>query len=288
MNILSKLNTFYKVSLGVFALLWIVRTLFPSVLHHNDVEPEPPMPPISVIPEEVQESTRPSAEEISRTFGPANSLHQVSGVAKVADAQPLIRTMPRHGAWHPIKGVVSYDASFNDVQDVQIVAAQQWGVTPPRNRDEAESRKSELVYVGISPYYHLDPVMKSSIPYLVPRAALLLDRIGHNFYDSCYVKGIPLHKIIVSSLLRSEEDVERLAVENGNVSKQSCHRYGTTMDVCYTRFHPVSNPDGPSRRTVRDDTLKWVLSEVLRDLRQEGACYVKHEVKQSCFHITVR
>jgi hypothetical protein len=41
-------------------------------------------------------------------------------------------------------------------------------------------------------------------------------------------------------------------------------------------------------RVVRDDTLKWVLSEVLRDLRQAGACHVKHERKQGCFHITVK
>lgn len=292
MNILRKLNTFYKVSLGVFALLWLIRTVFPSVLHHNEPEEEAeaPMPPVTVIPEEVQEAMRPSQEELQRHFSPADSMRVVADGAESADPLPAVQTgtMPRDQHWHPIRGVVSYDASFCDLQDVQIQAAQKWGVRPPRNRAEAEQRKSELVYVGSSPYYHLDPVMTSSIPYLVPRAAMLLNRIGRNFYDSCYVKGVPLHKVIVSSVLRSEEDVEKLAEGNGNVSRQSCHRYGTTVDVCYTRFHPVSHPDGPVRRVVRDDTLKWVLSEVLRDLREEGACYVKHEVKQSCFHITVR
>lgn len=38
---------------------------------------------------------------------------------------------------------------------------------------------------------------------------------------------------------------------------------------------------------VRNDTLKWVLSEVLRDFREQGRCYVKYEVKQGCFHMTV-
>ena len=42
------------------------------------------------------------------------------------------------------------------------------------------------------------------------------------------------------------------------------------------------------RRRVRNDTLKWILSEVLHDLRQQGKCYVKYEVKQGCFHITAR
>jgi hypothetical protein len=39
---------------------------------------------------------------------------------------------------------------------------------------------------------------------------------------------------------------------------------------------------------VSPDTLKLVLSEVLRDLRESEACYVKYELKQGCFHITAR
>jgi len=31
-----------------------------------------------------------------------------------------------------------------------------------------------------------------------------------------------------------------------------------------------------------------VLSEVLNDMRQNKRCYVKYEVKQGCYHITVR
>ena len=46
--------------------------------------------------------------------------------------------------------------------------------------------------------------------------------------------------------------------------------------------------DAEPRRQVRNDSLKWVLSEVLRDKREAGRCYIKHEVKQGCFHITVR
>ena len=130
--------------------------------------------------------------------------------------------------------------------------------------------------------------MTHSIPYLVPRAHDLLSDIGRNFLDSLYVKGIPLHRIIVSSILRTEDDVQRLRKRNGNASEQSCHRYGTTFDIAYNRYSTVSHPDGPECRAVRNDTLKWVLSQVLRDLRADSACYVKHERKQGCFHITVR
>ncbi len=190
--------------------------------------------------------------------------------------------------YNRIMGVYSYEKCFPDLQEVQIVAARQWGVPPIRNRQEAETRKDELVYVGMNPYYDMDSRMTQSIPYLVPRASLLLRHIGRTFMDSLDMKGIPLHRIIVSSVLRTEEDVVRLRKHNLNANEQSCHRYGTTFDIAYNRYKPVQNPAGPERRTVSDDTLKWVLSEVLRDCREQGRCYVKHERKQGCFHITVR
>ena len=179
-----------------------------------------------------------------------------------------------------IRGVTSYKAEFPDSQSVQIVAAQKWGVRPVKNREDAESRKKELVYVGESPYWHVDR-LSSSIPYLVPRAALMLQDIGEAFYDSLYAKGLPFHQLIVTSVLRSMEDVAKLQSHNPNATEQSCHLYGTTIDICYNRYQPLT-------REVRNDTLKWVLSEVLRDKRNEGRCYIKYEVKQGCFHMTVR
>ena len=188
---------------------------------------------------------------------------------------------------HKIRSVANYAVAFPDTNGLQLTAANRWGVTPVANREDAESRKRELVYVGANPYYHVDPLY-SSIPYLVPRAAVLLQDIGQAFFDSLYVKGVPLHKIIVTSVLRSQEDVAKLRRRNGNATEKSCHLYGTTFDICYNRYKTVENPDGPHRRKVRNDTLKWVLSEVLRDMREQDRCYIKYEVKQGCFHMTVR
>ena len=181
---------------------------------------------------------------------------------------------------HRILSVPNYKTAFPDSQSVQIVAAERWGVKPVKDREDAENRKKELVYVGESPYYHIDR-LSSSIPYLVPRAAVLLQDIGQAFYDSLYVKGIPFNQLIVTSVLRSMDDVAKLQRHNQNATDRSCHLFGTTFDICYNRYHPVT-------QYVRDDTLKWVLSEVLRDKRQEGRCYIKYEVKQGCFHMTVR
>ncbi|MBR4920854.1 MAG: hypothetical protein IKZ62_06020 [Prevotella sp.] len=205
-----------------------------------------------------------------------NELLTINSEELIANSQQPIF----NGKKHRIRGVRNYKESFPDSQAVQIVTAEEWGVTPVRNREDAEARKKELVYVGANPYYHIDPLY-SSIPYLVPRAAILLQDIGQAFYDSLYVKGVPMNQIIVTSVLRTEEDVERLRRRNGNATERSCHLFGTTFDICYNRYHPVE-------QEVRNDTLKWVLCEVLRDMREQDRCYIKYEVKQGCFHMTVR
>ena len=165
---------------------------------------------------------------------------------------------------HRILSVPGFDETFPDSNAVQLESANKNGVNVVADRHD------------------------SSIPYLVPRAAVLLQDIGRNFLDSLQVKKIPLHKIMVNSVLRTQEDVRKLQMHNRNATTKSCHLYGTTFDISYTRFKTVSNPDSEPRRAVQNDTLKYVLSEVLRDLRLSGRCYVKYEVHQSCYHITVR
>ena len=203
----------------------------------------------------------------------------------IADETPVAETILQRP--HRIMSVPSYKTVFPDTNSVQLAAAQRWGVKPVKNREDAEARKSELVYIGSSPYYHVDP-LHQSIPYLVPRAAVLLQDIGQAFFDSLYIKGVPLHRFIVTSVLRTQDDVARLRRFNGNATENSCHLYGTTFDICYNRYETVEDPAGPRRRRVRDDSLKFVLSEVLRDMREQGRCFIKYEVKQGCFHMTVR
>ena len=207
--------------------------------------------------------------------------------ATVANDTKASVVVPRSTRPHRIRSVGSYLEAFPDTNAVQLVAAQLWGVQPVANRADAEARKKELVYVASSPYYHVDP-LRQSIPYLVPRAAVLLQDIGQAFFDSLYIKGVPLHRLIVTSVLRTQEDVALLRRFNGNATANSCHLDGTTFDICYNRYETVEPPEGPRRRAVGSDTLKYVLSEVLRDMRQQGRCFIKYEVKQGCFHMTVR
>ena len=185
-----------------------------------------------------------------------------------------------------IYSVPGFEVSFPDQNDVQLIAAARWGVKPVADSTEASKNKKQLVYISANPYFYVDRLRDSS-PYLVPRAAVLLQDIGRNFFDSLEVKHIPLHKIIVTSVLRTKADVERLQKKNPNAKANSCHLYGTTFDVCYNRYKTVEAP-GEHRWEVRNDTLKWVLAEVMRDMREQNRCYIKYEVNQGCWHITVR
>ena len=188
---------------------------------------------------------------------------------------------------HNIRGVVSYKRSFGDLNEVQLKAAKKWGISPIASREDALEIGDKLKEIVSCEYYAVDS-LTHSIPFLVPKAAALVDTIGKNFIDSLGCKGLNPNKIIVTSVLRTKEDVKKLRRTNGNASKNSCHFYGTTFDVSWKRFVKVEDPDGRPMQDVSADTLKLVLSEVLRDLRKDERCYVKYELRQGCFHITVR
>ena len=272
-----------KLFLGSSALLlgtlFIVRISFPEVTGRDALYP---------IENEEEQSFLADSVTMDSVVG-----EQVP----MLSPQPISQALPQRDnpvdttvafKYHPVKGVYSYQKCFPDLQDVHIVAARQWGVSPIADRKEAEQRKDELVYVGASPYYDIDSRMNRSIPYLVPRASVLLQRIGRSFMDSLCVKGLPMHKVIVSSVLRTNQDIKKLRKSNVNATEQSCHRFGTTFDIAYGRYNLVTPSYDPNRKPERDETLKRVLSEVLRDFREQGHCYVKYERKQGCFHITVR
>ncbi len=263
----------FLVTVGVLAL---VRCMFPQVAATNS---------------RVADANPPSCDSNSPSYGSNPSVGDSNppvSAPKPTEFSGASRFYKADGSLckNRIYSVPSFKNTFPDNNDVQLEAARRHGVSPVKDRVEAEHRKKELVYVGSNPYFHVDK-LNNSIPYLVPRAAVLLQDIGRTFFDSLQMKGIPLHKIIVTSVLRTKDDVQRLRSRNGNATENSCHLYGTTFDICYNRYKTVEDPEGPERRKVRNDTLKWVLSEVLRDFREQKRCHIKYEVKQGCFHMTV-
>lgn len=189
---------------------------------------------------------------------------------------------------HPVRIYdVKYAREFNDMNDVQLNVAQAIGVPPVKDREEAEKMKDKLVLLEDCDLYEIRE-LTHSIPYLVPSAKELLDLIGRNFQDSLAAHGLNPNKLVITSVLRTEADVTALRKRNTNASENSTHRYGTTFDLSYWRYVKVEDLRGRPYEDVPPEYLRAVLGQALRDIHNQGLCYVKYERKQNCFHVTVR
>ena len=190
---------------------------------------------------------------------------------------------------HPVRiWDVKFAKEFNDMNDVQLEVAQAIGVPPVKNREAAEGLKARLVKLEATDTYVIDS-LTHSIPYLIPSAKELLDDIGRIFQDSLSAKGLNPYKLVVTSVLRTEEDVAALSKRNVNASGNSTHRYGTSFDLSYWRYVKIPDLHGRPYEDVPPEYLRVTLSQVLKDIHDQGdRCFVKYEKKQNCFHVTVR
>lgn len=169
---------------------------------------------------------------------------------------------------------------FNDSNKYQYAAGERIGISPIRNLAGAYYTSRPLVRIAACQWYDMD-TLTHSMPYLVPEAARLLETIGRNFTDSLKSRKLKGYKFRVTSVLRTSHSVKRLRRINKNATDSSTHQLGTTFDISYAKF----NHDGSSPR-ISDEQLKYILAEVLLDLRKQNKCLVKFERKSPCFHIT--
>ena len=180
---------------------------------------------------------------------------------------------------------LSYAKLFDDLNEDHLEVAKSVGLSsPPESKDEADLKSKSLVKITDSEYYLVDE-LRYSVPFLTKGAAKELDNIAKAFSDSLKAKKLLDYKLVVSSVLRTEADVEKLRRSgNPNASENSAHCYGTTFDITYTRFYR----EDESKEFMQPYELTKVLAEVLRDEKNAGRCLVKYERKEHCFHITSR
>ena len=171
---------------------------------------------------------------------------------------------------------------FNDTNDMQLPAAVAGGIDPINDLHSAYHLRRPIQRIYSCDEFIVDSLWMS-MPYLVPRAAQLLKDIGRTFQDTVRARGGGDYRIKVTSVLRTEFSASRLRRRNRNASDQSCHRYGTTFDISWTKFDCMD-----TTRLVSLEDLKNILAEVIQDKRQKGRCYAIYERRQGCFHVTVR
>ncbi|MCF0160684.1 MAG: hypothetical protein HUJ99_07830 [Bacteroidaceae bacterium] len=260
---LSPKQQFLACFCGIVLLLWVVKAL--TNLEYSRFERDPAI----------------NGEVLA-----SDSVKPLSPELKLAE-EPAIEKRKWPYYHRPIRSW--NDLEFNDVQDHQMTAALANGLKRPiHSREEAEQavKNGQLVFMGANPMFYMED-LQHSVPYLVPKAYRLLNRIGLNFMDSLVSKQLPVHALVVTSVTRTQDDISNLQKRNGNATTNSCHLYATTFDISWRSFKEIGE-DYSEHTAEREVALKRTLGEVLRDLRYEGRCYVKHEQKQSCFHITVR
>ena len=183
----------------------------------------------------------------------------------------------------PLRWTGRLKTEFNDSNHVHLAAAREIGFPPISSGTDIINLSRPVVRIESCPDFYVEPPTHS-FPYLVPEADALLHEIGSRFNDSLRVRGGGDYRIKVTSLLRTPATVKKLRRVNRNATSESTHAYGTTFDISYSKF--ICDNAGSTHRSFED--LKNLLGEILHDLRNEGRCYVKYEVKQSCFHITAR
>ena len=195
-----------------------------------------------------------------------------------------VKSVVQATEYEPLSGRPrDYERSFNDMQKTQKAAAEKNGLAPFKSQAELEKqysalrRANKLVHIATNPRYVVRELTSSS-PYVVPKMARLLDDIAVLFQKYSHSNA----RFMITSVLRTEEDIKNLRRVNRNASTSSCHCNATTVDISYVRF----DEDSANPRDLYQ--LRLALAKSLHELRKEGRCYVKIEKKQYCYHITVR
>ena len=176
-----------------------------------------------------------------------------------------------------------YNGKFADMNPVQMEAAKRYGVTPIDDRSFDFDGCQQLTEIESCEAYSLEK-LTHSVPYLTPDAAELLKEIGEEFQKRTVEAGLGKRRVVVTSVLRTKDDVLRLSAVNVNASENSAHCYGTTFDLSYYRFQTC----GWVSWDIYNDRYVEILADVLTEKRKEGRCYVRFEKQQHCFHITSR
>lgn len=162
----------------------------------------------------------------------------------------------------------NYVKVFTDNQARQWSTAKACGIKPTDESGiQSAIAKGDLMKIDDCNLYYLSQV---TYPYLTPTAQDLLAQIGVMYQANMNGSHSRLR---VTSCLRTEEHIRQLRARNGNAVENSCHLYGTTFDISYKYLN---------------DKQRQALARALESLRRAGYCYVKYEINQPCFHITVR
>lgn len=186
----------------------------------------------------------------------------------------------RNHCYVTAEGNPALSSEFADMKAKHLNAAMSLGFPgAPLNDGEGIEKVDGLERVKSCTNFKVNR-MSHGLPYLTHSAKEELVQIARDFRDSCRARKISPARLIVTSLLRSQKDVQELRRINSNAVENSSHLYGTSFDLSWANYQCAD------RRVDGDEYLK-LLSSVLRRHRDEGLVFIRYETNQRCFHITV-
>jgi hypothetical protein len=176
---------------------------------------------------------------------------------------------------------------LSDKNDIHLLHAQKNGINPPfATNEELELQIDSLLKNNILVELQSNDLYKikrlrHSHPYLTPNTAQMINEIATRFNEKIKEYKVGDYRIMLTSLLRTEETQNKLSKRNVNAASLSAHYFATTIDISYKDFYNVEKDSVEG---------KWeaiqALSKVLSDMREECKLLALRERKQACFHIT--
>lgn len=212
----------------------------------------------------------------------------IVGIIALVFVVKYVRNKAEVDNYVPIEKIIDwteYKNVFTDLQPIQEATARAHGLSPIENRADVEKicskrvEQGKMVKLESNEYYEIYNLTHSH-PYVIPSVATFLDELGKRIQTKANGSD---SRFRITSLTRTVEDVRLLQGVNNIATKNSCHLFGTTVDIQFTDgsfFH--------GKHPTSDHNMRILLFQTLKEMRDEGWCYVKYEAPNGCCHITVR
>ena len=143
--------------------------------------------------------------------------------------------------------------------------------------------ENEILFYLEDGEFYRKKKMSHSYPYLTKEAIDLIKELSERFQVNLQKKGQENYSLLITSALRTEESQKKLRRRNRNATKDTTsHLFGASFDVSYWDFY--RNSDG---EICRYKNLQKILTNTIKEMRNEKKCLVIKETGHYCFHITV-
>ena len=199
---------------------------------------------------------------------------------------PSVSTLPCNPKQHPTAPITP-EKIISDKNDIHLLHAQTNGLKQPFASDSALHANIEmmlgtgiLMEVKENRFYKIKELTHSH-PYLIPEAVGMLNDIGYRFELKMKQHKYKNYRMVLTSLLRTQETQSKLNKRNRNATTHTAHLYATTVDISYKDFY--NNDNGKMEGNYE---AFITLMEVILEMRWECKLLAVREKKQSCFHIT--